>query len=117
MPPVVWQSPSLHAESILHAGGVPRTPLLQGMSVSKLSHGMQGLSDWRNKLNDQVSEYQEKMGALNSDLRAEVNSLRSEFNDLRGTLRQQIDLTVSLANGDKKPDRSSPAVATQSPTT
>lgn len=69
----------------------------------------QGLSDWRTKLNDQVRNYQDDMGTLNTTLKTEVGQLRSEFNDLRTTLRQQMELTVSLANGEKKPDTASPA--------
>lgn len=69
----------------------------------------QGLSDWRTKLNDQVRNYQDDMGTLNTTLKTEVGQLRSEFNDLRTTLRQQMELTVSLANGEKKTDTASPA--------
>ncbi|KAA6422650.1 hypothetical protein WJX79_004689 [Trebouxia sp. C0005] len=67
----------------------------------------QGLSDWRTKLNDQVRDYQEEMGSLNTTLKTEVSQLRSEFNQLRDTLRQQMELTVSLANGEKKTDAAS----------
>ncbi|DBA78374.1 TPA: hypothetical protein ACH3X2_007883 [Trebouxia sp. C0005] len=68
---------------------------------------VQGLSDWRTKLNDQVRDYQEEMGSLNTTLKTEVSQLRSEFNQLRDTLRQQMELTVSLANGEKKTDAAS----------
>jgi len=68
---------------------------------------IQGLSDWRTKLNDQVRDYQEEMGSLNTGLKTEVSQLRSEFNQLRDTLRQQMELTVSLANGEKKTDAAS----------
>lgn len=60
----------------------------------------QGLSDWRTKLDSQVRNCQEDMGALNKNLKTEVGQLRTEFNDLRSTLRQQMELTVSLAKGE-----------------
>jgi hypothetical protein len=47
------------------------------------------------------------MGSLNTSLKTEVGQLRSEFNQLRDTLRQQMELTVSLANGEKKTDAAS----------
>ena len=62
----------------------------------------QGLSDWRTKLDGQVRNYQQEMNTLNTDLKTEVGQLRTEFNDLRSTLRQQMELTVSLAKGETK---------------
>ena len=47
------------------------------------------------------------MGSLNTSLKTEVSQLRGEFNQLRDTLRQQMELTVSLANGEKKTDAAS----------
>ncbi|KAL3147538.1 hypothetical protein ABBQ38_014591 [Trebouxia sp. C0009 RCD-2024] len=64
----------------------------------------QGLSDWRTKLDTQVRNYQEEMGALNTNLKTEVGQLRAEFNELRSTLRQQMELTVSLAKGETRSD-------------
>lgn len=49
-----------------------------------------------------MRNYQEEMGMLNTDLKTEVGHLRTEFNELRSTLRQQMDLTVSLAKGETK---------------
>lgn len=49
-----------------------------------------------------MRNYQEEMGMLNTDLKTEVGQLRTEFNELRSTLRQQMDLTVSLAKGETK---------------
>ena len=77
---------------------------------------MQGLSDWRNKLNDQVLTYQQEMGTLNANLKTEVGQLRSEFNELRSTLRQQMELTVSLANGERGSESASPTSVTQKQT-
>ena len=77
---------------------------------------MQGLSDWRNKLNDQVLTYQQEMGTLNANLKTEVGQLRSEFNELRSTLRQQMGLTVNLANGERGSGSASPASVTQKQT-
>ena len=62
----------------------------------------QGLSDWRSKLDNQVRDYQEEMGNLNTNLKTEVGQLRTEFYELRSTLRQQMDLTLSLAKGETK---------------
>ena len=78
---------------------------------------MQGLSDWRTKLNDQVRTYQEEMGSLNTGLKTEVGQLRSEFNELRSTLRQQMELTVSLAKGETKTDSASGPSVVQKQTT
>lgn len=78
---------------------------------------MQGLSDWRTKLNDQVRTYQEEMGNLNIGLKTEVGQLRSEFNELRSTLRQQMELTVSLAKGETKTDSVSGPSVVQKQTT
>lgn len=78
---------------------------------------MQGLSDWRTKLNDQVRTYQEEMGNLNTGLKTEVGQLRSEFNELRSTLRQQMELTVSLAKGETKTDSASGPSVVQKQTT
>ena len=63
---------------------------------------VQGLSDWRSKLNEQVSTYQEEMNGLNTALKSEVGQLRQEFNVLRSSLRQQMELTVKLAQGESK---------------
>lgn len=51
-----------------------------------------------------MRNYQEEMGALNTDLKTEVSQLRAEFNELRSTLRQQMELTVSLAKGETRSD-------------
>lgn len=51
-----------------------------------------------------MRNYQEEMGSLNTSLKSEVGQLRTEFNDLRSTLRQQMELTVSLAKGEKPAD-------------
>ena len=77
---------------------------------------MQGLSDWRNKLNDQVLTYQQEMGTLNANLKTELGQLRSEFNELRSTLRQQMELTVSLANGERGSGSASSTSVTQKQT-
>lgn len=49
-----------------------------------------------------MRDYQEEMGNLNTNLKTEVGQLRTEFNELRSTLRQQMDLTLSLAKGETK---------------
>ena len=49
-----------------------------------------------------MRNYQEEMGSLNTTLKTEVGQLRQEFNDLRSTLRQQMELTISLAKGESK---------------
>ena len=51
-----------------------------------------------------MRNYQEEMGALNTNLKTEVGQLRTEFNELRSTLRQQMELTVSLAKGETQSD-------------
>lgn len=71
----------------------------------------QGLSDWRNKLNEQVCTYQDEMTELNNSVKSEVGQLRSEFNELRSTLRQQMELTVALAKGEAPSEAGTPAVA------
>ena len=53
------------------------------------------------------------MEELNTTLKSEVGQLRSEFNELRSTLRQQMDLTVTLAKGEAKPEAASPATSKQ----
>ena len=53
-------------------------------------------------MDNQVRDYQEEMGNLNTNLKTEVGQLRTEFNELRSTLRQQMDLTLSLAKGETK---------------
>lgn len=49
-----------------------------------------------------MRDYQEEMGNLNTTLKTEVGQLRTDFNELRSTLRQQMDLTLSLAKGETK---------------
>lgn len=61
-----------------------------------------------------MRNYQEEMGTLNTELKTEVGQLRTEFNELRSTLRQQMDLTVSLAKGET---RAEAAAATPQPQT
>ena len=78
-----------------------------------IPYAAQGLSDWRNKLNEQVRTYQDEMGELNTTLKSEVGQLRGEFNELRSTLRQQMDLTVTLAKGEAKPEAASPVATKQ----
>lgn len=51
------------------------------------------------------------MTGLNITLKDEVGQLRSEFNELRSTLRQQMDLTVTLAKGEAKTEVATPAAA------
>ena len=86
-----------------------------GLRYSNCLWDNQGLSDWRTKLDTQVRNYQEEMGSLNTSLKSEVGQLRTEFNDLRSTLRQQMDLTVSLAKGENTAD--SPVASPQKNTT
>ena len=40
------------------------------------------------------------MGELRDSLTSEVNDLRSDFETLRSSLRQQIDATTTLAQGE-----------------
>lgn len=93
------------------AGSAPDSFQLEAERLQELMHDKgelllrvqtlrQGLSDWRTKLDSQVRNCQEDMGALNKNLKTEVGQLRTEFNDLRSTLRQQMELTVSLAKGE-----------------
>ncbi|DBA77675.1 TPA: hypothetical protein ACH3X2_008377 [Trebouxia sp. C0005] len=76
----------------------------KGFLLLRVQTLRQGLSDWRTKLNDQFRDDQEEKGSLNTALKTEVSQLRSEVNQLKDTrtLRQQVELTVSLASGERR---------------
>lgn len=59
---------------------------------------IQELSDWRGKLDGQMTSYRTELGSLRSTLNTEVEAIRSEFQDLRATLKTQLDSTAKLAN-------------------
>lgn len=56
------------------------------------------LSDWRGKLDEQMSSYRTELSDLRKHLATEVDALRGQFGELQTTIKAQLDATARLAD-------------------
>mmetsp|Transcript_19235 Transcript_19235/g.34786 ORF Transcript_19235/g.34786 Transcript_19235/m.34786 type:complete len:113 (-) Transcript_19235:74-412(-) len=87
-------------EGDVHVESKQLTELMEQKNelLSTVSTLKKELQDWRSKLDTQVKTYHMELGDLRKTLNTEVDSLRNEFLELKTALKQQLELTASLAS-------------------